>query len=556
MDKQLENKMISNDRFIDAIISTKLDDNKSLIDFTSYKGDYLWWFVDHDFRCFSGKILGELNTYLRFSEILLGAYAKVNFLLDLTKHLLSRAIVKLCQKNLQKNRKRKKAIFTAQNVNWKTIIDYEKLKSRKTDLFYDSIISQLESTHEIVGVHPLGQNLGGGIRVLIDKMLNWDVRHNPYELFWSPGIWNEERRASTHFRSTWKTLYDDKTLKRLCQYQEKDLYNTLFHRLRFYFSSVFPMLVKYIEMGKKMIEAEKPDLILLQNEYGSFEHALVIAGKLKNVPTVAIQHGIIIPVTHFGLYMFNKAFKDQMTLPDKTCVYGSYYQDLLVNKSIYDSNQVVVTGSPRYDMLFSLHEFASRKEILIKFVVNPKHQIVLWTTSCHVYTWEENTRNIEAMNSAFRDLQEVTLIIKQHPGEGTKYTGLLKENLSTTDSADILLVPKDANTYELLLTCDLLVTKTSTTALEAIALNKPVIVLDLMEKEPSIEYVREGVAATAHSKNDLKKTIRQLLADDTVLELHRSEYIKTRLYQIDGNATRRVVDLVIRLSRDSRPSHQ
>ena len=43
-----------------------------------------------------------------------------------------------------------------------------------------------------------------------------------------------------------------------------------------------------------MIENEKPDLILIQNEYGGFEQALVIAAKFKNVPTIAIQHGIII----------------------------------------------------------------------------------------------------------------------------------------------------------------------------------------------------------------------------------------------------------------------
>jgi len=100
--------MITNNHFIDTIISTKLDDNKSLVDFTSYKGVYLWWFVDHDFRCFSGKILGELNIPLRFSETLLGAYAKSGFLLDLAKHLLGRSIAKLCQKRSIRNKKRKK----------------------------------------------------------------------------------------------------------------------------------------------------------------------------------------------------------------------------------------------------------------------------------------------------------------------------------------------------------------------------------------------------------------------------------------------------------------
>jgi UDP-N-acetylglucosamine 2-epimerase len=548
VENQLENTMISNP-FTDTIISTKLDCDKTLVELTNYQGTYLWWFVDHDFRCFIAKLLGEHIGFIRFNEVLLTAYAKTDIFQDLASHLLSRAIMKLSQRDRMKRGKRKIA-FTDQNRSWQTILDYERRTSKKSDAFFDSIILELKSTHEIVGIYPIGRTIKG-IRVFVDKIINWDIHHYPFEFFWSIAIWTRTRRASAHFRHIWKDMQELIVLKKLCQYQQRDLYKAISHRLRFYFLILFPLIVKKIEMAKKMIESEKPNLILLENEYGNFERALVVAGKLKKIPIMAIQHGTIWLEGHVGLYIFNKAFKSQVALPCITCVSGSYFKEMLVEKSIYDPDQIAVTGAPRYDILFHLNRIGCRKEILRRIGVNPDHKIVLWTTGCQALSWEENIKNFEVMKDIFRDLQAITLIVKQHPGEGAKHTKLIKKKLLTKRLPNITLVPKDANTYEFLKVCDLLITKASTTALEAIALNKPVIILDLSGEESTIEYVREGVALAVYSKNALKEGIRQLLHDDSALTANRPSYIENHLHQIDGNATRRVIDLITRLSGDN-----
>lgn len=538
--------MISNP-FTDTIINTKLDCDKTLIELTNYRGTYLWWFVDHDFRCFIAKLLGEHIGLIRFNEVLFTAYAKIDIFQDLASHLLSRAIMKLCQRDRGKRGKRK-IVFTDQNKTWQTVLDYKRHRSKKSDLFFDPIISQLESTHEIVGIYPIGRTIKG-IRIFVDKIINWDIHHYPFEFFWSIAIWTRTRRASANFRHVWKDMQEYNIFKKLCQYQQRDLYKAISQRLRFYFLILFPLIIKKIEMAKKMIEFEKPNLILLENEYGSFERALLVAGKLKKVPIIAIQHGAIWLEGHVGFYMFNKAFKGHVILPSITCVSGSHFKELLVEKSIYDPDKVAVTGAARYDILYHLDRLGSKKEILSKIGVNPDHKIVLWTTTCQALSWEENIRNIEVMKDTFRDLKTITLIVKQHPGEGPKYTKFLKKEFLAKKLQNIVLVPKDANTYAFLKVCDLLITKVSTTALEAIALNKPVISLDLSGEESIAEYVREGVALAVYSKDALREGIKQLLNDDSALAVNRPSYIKKQLHEIDGNATRRVVDLITRLSR-------
>ncbi len=101
-----------------------------------------------------------------------------------------------------------------------------------------------------------------------------------------------------------------------------------------------------------------PLLILLQNEYGWRERSLLVAAKENGIPTLAIQHGIIIP-THKG-YMYTKEeispnpsqYSLHCPIPDFTAVFGESYLDLLTKVSSYPSNRVIVTGPPRYDSTY------------------------------------------------------------------------------------------------------------------------------------------------------------------------------------------------------------
>jgi len=80
--------------------------------------------------------------------------------------------------------------------------------------------------------------------------------------------------------------------------------------------------------------------------------------------------------------------------------------------------------------------------------------------------------------------------------------------------------------------------------MEAVALKKPLIVLNLSRKPDLVEYVKEGVAIGIYDKDDLKITIEKLLKDDINLVKNRDGYVKKYLYKIDGKATERIVDAI------------
>lgn len=212
-----------------------------------------------------------------------------------------------------------------------------------------------------------------------------------------------------------------------------------------------------------------------------------------------------------------------------------------------EAENVLITGLPRYDVLSNASEIYSRTEFFNEHKIDPSSKIVLWTTQCHVVSEEENTANFQAVFGAIKDLRGITLIIKQHPAEGKIFTEKMRRYIEDYQ-INCLIAPRDADTYELLFISNLVVAKASTTVMEAVALNKPVIILNLSGEPDTVEYVQEGVALGIYAKADLKEGIKGLLSDDSELASNRTGYVENYLYKMDGLATDRVVSLLIKLA--------
>jgi len=298
-----------------------------------------------------------------------------------------------------------------------------------------------------------------------------------------------------------------------------------------------------------MIRNEKLSAIVMINEYGWMERSHLVAAKKEGIPVIAIQHGIIHP-SHSG-YIYDVSEIDgtinspYCPIPDKIAVSGDYYYDLLTKVSSYPEDSIVVTGQPRYDILFHAPNIYSKKKILEKYNINPNHKIILWTTQCHGLSDEENYKNCECLFKTIQRINNVTLIVKQHPRESKRYTRMIMKYVKKSNN--VLLIPKNSDTYELIYACDLLITKTSTTAMEAAALNKPVIVLDLSGTKDSTGYVKDGIAVGVYKSDDLELAIRNLLCDDSILLANRKNYLKNHFYRIDGKSSSRVADLIIKV---------
>jgi hypothetical protein len=326
-------------------------------------------------------------------------------------------------------------------------------------------------------------------------------------------------------------------------------------------SSIFTIIDIYC--FSNAIDKIKPAVMLTSCDYCTMGRIATIIGNKKGVTTMALQHGVISD-THWGYIFYNSekatytSAIDLRPIPRYTLLYGSKYKDILINNSSYDPDSLIVTGQPRYNNFNNIIN-SMDKELFIK-KNNLKRPLIVWTTQAHGLSEIENKRNIECFSNLLKYNSNINLFIKPHPGETDLFTYRpLVKYQNVTLSKDINLyelfqnvtLSKDINLYELLYACDLMITRHSTTAMEAVALNKPVIILNLSGEPDPVEYVKEGVALGVYAEKDLKPTIEKLLKDDSELAKNRKIYIEKYLYKIDGKATERVVDLITQMVEES-----
>ena len=337
-------------------------------------------------------------------------------------------------------------------------------------------------------------------------------------------------------RLTKKFKHEKNEFKKALNYRNISLHDIIYPLLLFYVSKYLINILIMYEAGRNMLKTECPSIVVTPESAVEVRCIASVAKKL-NIPTLGIQHGVLSP--NNPTYNTN----DADMFPDITVVGGDYWKNIIANRSKCPSDQVLVAGIPRYDILAKADEIFDKENFFKEYKINPNHRIILWTTQCHSLSNEENIKNFKAVFGTMQNLKDVTLVIKQHGGEGKRYTKMIIKYLNDY-TLNATVVPKDLDIYELLFVCDLVITKNSTTGMEAVALNKSVIVLNLSGMPDVINYVRDGVALGVYKEKDLKPMIEKLLQDDSELARNRVKYIEKNFYKIDSKATERVVKLI------------
>lgn len=516
-------------------------DSKSLIELTEYDGLALWWFIR--FRIYnSAQSTRSLNLAIKNPYV----FSLVEFLYDSVTSILSKVLSSFF--SVEANGKKQKVLMISPNLQWRAVRDPSG-ELRKCDVFLDSIMNELvKRDFEVVTVSPLKYS-PSGLRTMIEKLHCQKIAtHTEFNAYWSAGIWKKGYDARKHFGNTWTEVSrrDGDFLRTLEKYG-------LGAEFPVYFYSVLGHVVKTIEMAKELVEKEKPDLILVSSEYGIFEKSLVVAGKLRGIPTLAIQHGNIGPLHKGYIYSQNSISPSgsieapYCPIPDETAVYGPYYCDILTKMSSYPPNSVVITGQPRYDVLAVADRVYSKEEFCNRLNLDSNKRIVLVGTENIGIT--EGITFLRSVFNALKDFPDLQVVVKPHPGErGEWYKDVVEE-----EAVKAVVLSKDADTFEALYACDLFLTGFSTIATEGIILGKVGVTLHLGNGEDPTPYYKD-VTLRVYREADLVPAIKKALYDEEAREKIKSEgkrFVYEHAYKQDGKATERLADLVERMIRKS-----
>lgn len=227
---------------------------------------------------------------------------------------------------------------------------------------------------------------------------------------------------------------------------------------------------------------------------------IAAARKLK-IPTVGVQHGTISPM-HL-VYTIPEGQVQGAPLPDFFAVYGQFAKEVVSLHGRYPANRVWITGSPRFDHLVDRSQ--SRDDARRRLALPPKEFMVLLTTQRH----SASGPLAETVFQAVREIPGIVLCVKTHPhfAATDRYRELARR--AGLESVHFYRDRLD----ELIAACDVMISMSSTTLLEAALAGRRTIVVKVQNEPEVYPYVAEGASLGAKDQAELEAAIRQVMAE-------------------------------------------
>lgn len=378
-----------------------------------------------------------------------------------------------------------------------------------------------------------------------ERLLDWMRVRSPDDPFvhvnrYSDArVHREVRRATAAIRAGWERIRRSPALADAFSHRgvafadlaEADLAGTMLLQL--------PWAVRCYEEMAAVLASVRPAVVCLYAESSGWGRAAVAACRAASVPTVAIQHGIVYP----KYYSYRHgADESDAPVPDATALFGASARRLLVHLGHPRPESLVLTGSPRFD---ELHERARScdREALRRRLGASEGQPLLAVASRFRAIRDTHS----AIGTAFPSLVAavralgVRCVVKPHPAESH---GEYLAVIGLSDPAIEVLSPS-ADLLELLIAADALVTVESLSAVEALVIGRPVVILNMPTHLGAL--VDAGVALGVDAGEDPTDALRRALVDAetrNALQHARALYLDELALGVDGQATRRIVDLL------------
>lgn len=316
-----------------------------------------------------------------------------------------------------------------------------------------------------------------------------------------------------------------------------------------------------------LIKRLNPTAIALTKPgYHPEELPLTRAARVAAVPTIAID-------TTWD----NMASKRPPYLrPDHLTVWNDWMRDEAVDYYGFDSESVTVTGGTQFDVLFR-RSLPAREQTLEALGLDPRRKLIVFSLNAPMYA-PDNSGYIRLLLAAIRKGEiegNPSLVVRTHPFDrdsdyGPAIAGFKNVVLqrgftpATAGSAyECLPTHDDVLRYGALMRhADLLINQASTTSLDAMCVDMPVvnIAFDLTPTHADSSIARvygfthykrivdSGAVRLTHSPTELLATINRYLQDRRLDSDRRAVARQAFVTYEDGQAADRIARRVLELA--------
>jgi len=424
--------------------------------------------------------------------------------------------------------------------------------------YFDRLIPEVEADPgleaRVIAVGPRAAFRRRGLRARLADWLGLPVAAGPWVpigAYTSAEVARAVRRVETECRVAWRRLQHSPAMAEAFSHRgvrfedlcRADLAGTLLLQL--------PWAVRSYEEMRRALLHVRPAVVCLYAESSGWGRAVVAACRAEGIPSVGIQHGILYP----SYYSYrHEADEGDCPIPDRTAVFGDAARRFLVEAGHYPEDALEVTGSPKFDALLETARSWDREALRRELGAGADEKLIVVASR---YRPIRDTH--QSIGSAFAGLVAaveqtpgIRMLVKPHPAEpADEY----RADLARAGARRVALTDPGRELLELLHAADALVTVESLSAVEALVLDRPVLILNSPTNLG--EMVERGVALSVDEGGNPAPALRALLFDQPTrrrLAEARSRYLEDVARGVDGSATRRIVSLLRRTAAERRLS--
>jgi hypothetical protein len=267
-----------------------------------------------------------------------------------------------------------------------------------------------------------------------------------------------------------------------------------------------------------------------------------------NVPSLDIQFGLA----------GEEAVEWRFLLSDKVAVWGDSSKEAILKQKISE-NKIVLTGSPRYDLLIQpdLKKILTKKKFLN---IPSTAKIVLLASTYHFK--KTNHADISVLkemqisiSEAIKKTDNIILIVKPHPHENVKETRAF-----FSKSKKIIFVNKDSDIRELIHLCDVFISYGSTTTIDALIAKKLIICPIFPGWSFSSDIFRDsGVSLNPVSKEEILSLFKSISDNSFLLikeklSFSRHLFLKNYIKNYNEPAAKNISELVYQMLKTTLPN--
>jgi hypothetical protein len=543
MNEDSKNKSQFYKKHLWKIANGKLENGTNLISLLNYKDTSLWWYLDLPLNYVMKNLFVDSDLNSIFSNKKYTFFNNFKLSLTITFGLII-LFIRISIRYLYAKLTVKKSV----NDDYNILIPTSSLSWRdssygtrnKKDQMIGDVINELQDNDnfQVIACDVCEDFPGFGIKKLMEKKKD-DIKWKPLEFYLNLKILRNTSSLWIHYIKKWRKFKSEDGFKELFDVENINFYPEVEDVFKkFFYYNLFNILLQ-IELLKNAINLENIDLTLTYCDHCVFGRSTIIAGNQKSIPTISLQTSLMSP--NGREYIYTSEEIGSFPVPNLMALSGDYYKDLLIKESSYPHDKLTVVGQPRYDFLYN--EGYSKKNFCFKNGIDCNKKLILVTTQPSGLEMHKHVNDIflNAILGLEEDLKEMVIIIKPHPREKADYY----KNFIRGHSIFHVL-NEEYDTYEAITACDLLITVSSTTAIEAMIMKKPIIILNLTG-EKITPYVESGAAILVDKEENFLAAIKLVLYDVKTREelfQRQKDFLYNFMYLQDGLATKRFVDLI------------